>query len=48
MTEDEAQAWLRAEFDVSRETWQRLELFIALLCDEMQRQNLISSASANG
>tara|TARA_R110000850_G_scaffold11561_11_gene39511 strand:- start:103 stop:720 length:618 start_codon:yes stop_codon:yes gene_type:complete len=46
MTEDEAQAWLRAEFDVSRETWQRLELFIALLCDEMQRQNLISSASA--
>ena len=46
MTEDEAQAWLRAEFDVSRETWQRLELFIALLRDEMQRQNLISSTSA--
>ena len=28
MTEEEAQAWLRAEYDVSRETWQRLELFI--------------------
>lgn len=47
MTEDEAQAWLRAEFDVSRETWQQLELFVALLRDEMQRQNLISKASAD-
>jgi 16S rRNA (guanine527-N7)-methyltransferase len=47
MTEDEAQAWLRAEFDVSRETWERLELFIALLRDEMERQNLISKASAD-
>ena len=47
MTEDEAQAWLRAEFDVSRETWDRLELFGALLRDEMQRQNLISKASAD-
>ncbi|NCN84275.1 MAG: 16S rRNA (guanine(527)-N(7))-methyltransferase RsmG [Sphingomonadales bacterium] len=47
MTEDEAQAWLRAEFDVSRETWQQLELFVALLRDEMPRQNLISKASAD-
>ncbi len=47
MTEEEAQVWLRAEFDVSRETWERLELFIALLRDEMQRQNLISRASAD-
>lgn len=47
MTEDEAQAWLRAEFYVSRETWQQLELFVALLRDEMQRQNLISKASAD-
>lgn len=47
MTEDEAQAWLRAQFDVSRETWQRLELFGDLLRDEMQRQNLISKASAD-
>ncbi|WP_417620804.1 16S rRNA (guanine(527)-N(7))-methyltransferase RsmG [Parasphingorhabdus sp.] len=47
MTEEEAQAWLRAEFDVSRETWQRLELFISLLREEMQHQNLISKASAD-
>ena len=47
MTEEEAQAWLRAEFDVSRETWDRLETFSALLRDEMQRQNLISKASAD-
>lgn len=47
MTEEEAQAWLRAEYDVSRETWQKLETFSALLRDEMQRQNLISKASAD-
>ncbi len=47
MTEEEAQAWLRAEYDVSRETWQQLETFNALLRDEMQRQNLISKASAD-
>ncbi len=47
MTEEEAQAWLRAEYDVSRETWQQLETFSALLRDEMQRQNLISKASAD-
>ncbi|ATW03017.1 16S rRNA (guanine(527)-N(7))-methyltransferase RsmG [Sphingorhabdus sp. YGSMI21] len=47
MTEEEAQAWLRAEYDVSRETWERLEAFNALLRDEMQRQNLISRASAD-
>ncbi|AMO70443.1 16S rRNA (guanine(527)-N(7))-methyltransferase RsmG [Sphingorhabdus sp. M41] len=47
MTEEEAQAWLRAEYDVSRETWEQLESFNALLRDEMQRQNLISRASAD-
>ncbi|MGB5483787.1 16S rRNA (guanine(527)-N(7))-methyltransferase RsmG [Parasphingorhabdus sp.] len=47
MTEEEAQAWLRAEYDVSRETWQKLESFNALLRDEMQHQNLISKASAD-
>ena len=47
MTEEEAQAWLRAEYDVSRETWQQLELFVALLRDEMPRQNLISRGSAD-
>ncbi|MEH6700349.1 16S rRNA (guanine(527)-N(7))-methyltransferase RsmG [Parasphingorhabdus sp.] len=47
MTEEEAQAWLRAEYDVSRETWQQLETFSAMLRDEMQRQNLISKTSAD-
>ncbi len=47
MTEDEAQAWIRENFDVSRETWVRLELFLAMLRDEMQRQNLISKSSAD-
>jgi len=47
MTEEEAQAWIRAEFDVSRETWERIELFEALLRTEMQQQNLISRASAD-
>jgi len=47
MTEEEAQAWLRAEFDVPRETWQQLETFSALLREEMQHQNLISKASAD-
>lgn len=47
MTEDEAQAWIRANFDVSRETWERLELFIALLREEMLLQNLISKSSAD-
>jgi 16S rRNA (guanine527-N7)-methyltransferase len=47
MTEEEAQAWLRAEFDVPRETWQQLETFSVLLREEMQRQNLISKASAD-
>ena len=48
MTEDEAQAWLRVEFDVSRETWGKLRTFSAMLRDEMPRQNLISKASADG
>ena len=44
MTEDEARTWL--ERRVSRETIARLEVFVALLRDEMARQNLISPASA--
>ncbi|MEJ6595619.1 16S rRNA (guanine(527)-N(7))-methyltransferase RsmG [Parasphingorhabdus sp.] len=47
MTEEEAQAWLRAEYDVSRETWQHLETFSALLREEMQHQNLISKISGD-
>ena len=46
MTEQEAQDWLRDNFDVSRETWEKLELFLRLLVEEMDRQNLISKASA--
>jgi len=46
MTEDEAKAWLQSNHTVSRETWDKLERFIALLIDEMTRQNLISKSSA--
>ena len=31
MTEEEARAWLQSTFDVSRETWGRLERFVELL-----------------
>lgn len=44
MTEDEARAWL--ERHVSRETSALLERFVGLLRGEMERQNLISPASA--
>ncbi len=47
MNEQEAKAWLQSEFDVSSETWEKLELFLDLLRDEMTRQNLISRASAD-
>jgi 16S rRNA (guanine527-N7)-methyltransferase len=45
MEESEARQWLSDTFSVSRETWERLEAFIALLRDENGYQNLISSAS---
>jgi 16S rRNA (guanine527-N7)-methyltransferase len=45
MTEDEARDWLRSRFDVPRETWARLEQFIALLTDEAARQNLIAAST---
>ncbi len=44
MTEDEARAWL-TRMDVSRETIARLEQYIALLFDEMGRQNLIAEST---
>lgn len=47
MTEDEAKFWLSANFDVSRETHERLEAFIAFLKTEAQLQNLISAATLN-
>lgn len=43
MTEDEARAWVRGRFGVSRETL--LDRFDAILRDEATRQNLISAAS---
>lgn len=46
MTEEEAEAWLHSQFDVPRETWEKLTLFLSLLKDEMNRQNLISKSSA--
>jgi 16S rRNA (guanine527-N7)-methyltransferase len=47
MTEDEARAWLADNIDVSRETWEKLEGFIAFLREEAQAQNLISAATLN-
>ena len=45
MTEEEAIAWMRNNFDVSRETWDRLDAYVALLLEEMQHQNLIAEST---
>ncbi|MGE4410821.1 MAG: 16S rRNA (guanine(527)-N(7))-methyltransferase RsmG [Sphingomonadales bacterium] len=45
MTEDEAREWLKHEFDVSRETWERLERYVAILLEEMEHQNLIAAST---
>lgn len=45
MTEEEARAWLEAQFDVSRETWTRLERYVAILIEGMQEQNLIAEST---
>lgn len=45
MSETAARAWLQTQFDVSRETWERLEDFVAFLREEAQQQNLISAAT---
>jgi 16S rRNA (guanine527-N7)-methyltransferase len=47
MTEDEARAWLAAQFDVSRETSEKLEAFAAFLREEAAQQNLVSAATLN-
>lgn len=47
MTEDEAKVWLRSHFDVPRETWDRLDRYVALLLDEADRQNLIAESTRN-
>lgn len=45
MTEDEARDWLNTTLHVSRETWGQLEQYIAMLFDEMPRQNLIAEST---
>ncbi len=45
MTEDDARAWLRDHFDVSRETVEQLEAYAALVRIEQAHQNLVSAAT---
>ena len=45
MEEAAARAWVEANFDVPRETMDRLDAFAALLREENGRQNLVSKAS---
>lgn len=45
MGEREARASFAREFDVSRETMERLDAFVALLREENERQNLVSRAT---
>lgn len=45
MEEEAARRWLAEHFDVPRETWERLEAFIALLRAENEVQNLVSRAT---
>ncbi|MDP8994310.1 MAG: 16S rRNA (guanine(527)-N(7))-methyltransferase RsmG [Pseudomonadota bacterium] len=42
MDEEEARAWLQRQFDVPRETFERLEAFAAFLARENDRQNLVA------
>ena len=45
MTEDEARAWLVVNFDVSRETIDRLDFYAALVREGQATQNLISAST---
>jgi 16S rRNA (guanine527-N7)-methyltransferase len=45
VTEEEARVWLDAQFDVSRETWDRLERYVAILLAAMDEQNLIAEST---
>lgn len=47
MTENEAHDWLVERFGVSRETYARLESFVAALIEESGRQNLISASTVS-
>lgn len=45
MTEEEARGWLDAQFSVPRETWDRLERYVAILLAAMDGQNLIAEST---
>ena len=45
MDEAAAKAWLAESFDVSRETFDRIEAFLGLLKAESARQNLVSEST---
>lgn len=45
MTEEEARAWLGDRSDVPRETFERLDRFVALLTAECHSQNLIAAST---
>ncbi|SNS72164.1 16S rRNA m(7)G-527 methyltransferase [Sphingomonas laterariae] len=45
MSEAEARAWLADHFDVSRETWERLEALVAAVVEENARQNLVAAST---
>lgn len=45
MDEEEARAWLQAQFDVPRGTMERIRAFAALLREENEHQNLVSRSS---
>ncbi|WP_313809192.1 16S rRNA (guanine(527)-N(7))-methyltransferase RsmG [Sphingobium sp.] len=45
MTEEEARAWVEQRFDVPRETWRRLDRYVAILLAEMEQQNLIAEST---
>lgn len=45
MTEEEARGWLANVLAVPRETFEKLDLFVALLREEAARQNLIAAST---
>ncbi len=45
MTDDDARAWLTAHCDVSRETWNKLVRYVAILLSAMDEQNLIAEST---
>ena len=45
MDESDARFWLEREYDVPRETMERIDGFASLLREENERQNLVSRAS---